>query len=304
LDVIVPAANAAAWIGDAIAAVKEQDYPNVSIIVAAADSATADEARRHGARVIDNPDGNTPAGLNRALADSDGEIVARVDAHSIIPPGYLTRAVATLLETGADNVGGMQIPVGKTTWERAIATAMASPLGAGDARYRIGGQAGPVETVYLGVFRRSSVERVGGFDEAFKRNQDYELNHRIRKNGGMVWFDPNLKVGYRPRGSLSALRRQYFQYGRAKRAFARKHLGGLRWRQLAPPTLVIVLISSLLAALIIPLLLLVPTAYLFTLMLAAAREARGTETAPWRLAAAWATMHIAWGTGFLSGSRA
>ncbi len=141
----------------------------------------------------------------------------------------------------------MQVPVGNTASEKAIAAAMSSRLGAGDARYRIGGKAGPADTVYLGVFLRSTLERLGGYDEHFDRNQDYELNQRIRDSGGTVWFDPDLEVSYRPRGSLSALARQYFDYGRWKREFARHHPGSLRPRQLAPPLLVTGLVVAILA---------------------------------------------------------
>ena len=108
-----------------------------------------------------------------------------MDAHSVIPPGYLDRAVQILIDTGADVVGGMQVPVGRTAWEKAIAAAMSSRLGAGDARYRIGGKPGRADTVYLGVFRKSTLERLGGYDEHFDRNQDYELNQRIRDSGGI-----------------------------------------------------------------------------------------------------------------------
>jgi hypothetical protein len=207
--------------------------------------------------------------------------------------------VETLLRTGAVNVGGMQVPVGETFWERAIAAAMASPLGAGDARYRTGGKEGPAETAYLGVFDREKLEALGGYDPAFARNQDYELNHRIIESGGIVWFDPELKVRYRPRGSLGDLWSQYFQYGQAKKRFARTHPSSLRWRQLAPPLLVIGLLISTVASFVSPWALAVPASYLASLIV-------GTTTMPRRLHSnigtvpALATMHIAWGLGFLS----
>ncbi len=159
------------------------------------------------------------------------------------------------------------MPVGVSGWERAIAAAMSSRFGAGDARYRIGGDAGPAETVYLGVFKRSTLERLGGYDEHFARNQDYELNHRIRQSGGLVWFEPSLQVVYRPRGSLAALASQYFQYGAWKREFARRHPGSLRWRQLAPPLAVLALALSLPAAIWWRPALLAPLAYLLALAL-------------------------------------
>lgn len=299
VSVVVPALDAADKIGEALRSIDEQDYPKiVEVIVAAGDEATGETATGLGATVVDNPSGRTPNGLNLAIAKATGEVVVRCDAQSILPKGYVSRAVETMRRSGATNVGGMQVPVGVTFWERAIAAAMASPLGAGDARYRTGGEAGPVETVYLGVFERTTLERLGGFDEEFQRNQDYELNHRILESGGVVWFDPELRVEYRPRGSLRELWSQYLQYGRAKKLFAARHPHGLRWRQLAPPLLVIGLLLGLIAGLVWPWAFLIPGLYVGALVV-------GVATMPRRLGAnpgtipALATMHVAWGLGFL-----
>jgi glycosyltransferase involved in cell wall biosynthesis len=301
IDVIIPAANAAGWIGQAIEAVKSQGYPGLgTIVVASLDDDTADVARSHGAVVVPNPTGRTPTGLNLALAATSAEFVARVDAHSVIPPGYLERAVAILVETNADNVGGMQLPAGDRLWEKAIAAAMSSPLGAGDARYRIGGDAGPADTVYLGVFRRSTLERLGGFDESFERNQDFELNHRIRETGGVVWFDPELRVVYRPRGSLRQLARQYFQYGRWKRYFSRRHPRSLRWRQLAPPLLVVILAITLAAGFWWRPAWIVAGGYLVTLLAGAVAQIPRFGFSALGMVPALAIMHFCWGLGFLS----
>jgi hypothetical protein len=188
----------------------------------------------------------------------------------------------------------MQVPVGTTYWERGIAAAMSSPLGAGDARYRTGGSEGPTETVYLGVFDKEQIEDLGGFDPEFARNQDYELNHRIIESGGIVWFDPTLQVEYRPRGSLKELWSQYYQYGRAKKRFARRHPGSLRWRQLAPPLLVICLLLSLVAALWFPWALTLPAGYAIGLTLGTFLTRGNAGTIP-----ALGVMHISWGLGFL-----
>lgn len=300
VSVIIPARDASATLPGAISAIEDQTYPEiVEIVVAAADPATTEAAARAGVVVVDNPEGTTPAGLNAALAAGKGDVVVRCDAHATLPPGYVARAVETLLRTGADNVGGMQVPVGESDWERAIAAAMSSPLGAGDSRHRIGGEEGPAETVYLGVFRRDTLERLGGYDERFLRNQDYELNHRIIASGGMVWFDPELAVTYRPRGSLRALAHQYFLYGSAKRLFSRVHPGSLRWRQLAPPLLVLVLVGSLVTSIWYPVTLVIPVAYGVALLIAGI----GTRANALRTAAALATLHLYWGMGFLSQRR-
>jgi len=296
VSVIIPARDAAGSLRVALKAVAKQTYPEIlEVVVAAADDESAAEARANGATVVENPAGTTPRGLNLALAASKGEIVVRCDAQSIIPPDYVARVVATLERTSAANVGGMQVPVGDTPWENAIAAAMSSPWGAGDARYRVGGEEGPVETVYLGAFRRSAIERIGGFDESFLRTQDYELNHRLIETGAIVWFDPTLKVGYRPRGSLGALARQYYEYGRAKRQFSRKHPGSLHPRQLAPPLLLVALVASVITSVWTPVALVVPALYVVSLVLASIP----TQGDAMRTAMALGTMHLAWGSGFI-----
>ncbi len=280
---------------NALASIERQTYPNIiEVIVAAADEASA--AAAVGATVVRNPSGSTPVALNLGIAESKGEVVVRCDAQSVLPPDYVARAVATLTRTGAANVGGMQVPVGQTSWEKAIAAAMSSPFGAGDARYRIGGEEGPVETVYLGVFRREALGRAGGFDEGFVRNQDYELNHRLIEMGEVVWFDPGLEVRYRPRGTLGGLARQYFDYGRAKRQFARSHPASLRWRQLAAPLLMLLLLAALIVSVWAPLALLLPLGYLVGLLVVGLSSRAGAG----RVALALATMHLSWGWGFLS----
>lgn len=302
VSVIIPARDSADSLGRALEAIARQTYPNIlEVVVAAADHESAQVARDHGARVVENPEGLTPIALNRAIAASTGDIVLRCDSRSVLPPTYAERAVDTMQRTGADVVGGMQVPTGLSYWEKAIAAAMSSPLGAGDARYRLGGEEGPVETVYLGVFKRSILDRVGGFDESFVRTQDYELNHRVIESGGVVWFDPELRVEYRPRGSLRALARQYFDYGKAKRRFDRKHPGNLKWRQLAAPGVVVALVASLALAPMWPAVLSVPAVYLAALVLAALGQAPRARSAALGVPAALLTMHITWGLGFLVG---
>lgn len=304
VSIIVPAARAEATLPDALESISSQDYSNiVEVVVAAADPASASVAHAAGVSVVENPTGKTAPGLNLAIAASTGEVIVRVDSHARIPRDYVSRAVATILETGAQNVGGMQVPVGNGFWERAIAAAMSSPAGAGDARYRIGGRPGPVETVYLGTYRRSTLDDLGGFDEEFVRHQDYELNERIRQAGGTVWFNPDLRVEYQPRGSLPVLAGQYFEYGSWKRWFARSHPGSLRVRQIIPPVFFGILILSLLLAIVWPQFLLFPVAYLLGLVVAAIGTIRSSKAAFVGVPLALAVMHLSWGAGFLVGQR-
>jgi glycosyltransferase involved in cell wall biosynthesis len=308
VSVVVPARNDAADLPKAIDAVLAEAYPGeLEVVVAVGPSGDRTEqvaldlaARHPVVRVVANPEGRTPSALNRAIDASSHGIVARVDARSVIRHGYLERAVRRLGETGAGNVGGVQDAVGQTTFERAVAAAMRSPLGTGGARYRGSGSAGPVDTVYLGVFRRDALDAVGRFDESLERNQDYELNWRLRAAGWSVWFDPALTVAYRPRGSLRAVARQYADYGRWKCEVLRRHPRSVRMRQLLPPIVVAVLATSTAAALVWPGALTIPVAYAALIgpggVALTRREPMAVRL---RVPAVLAAMHLAWGGAFL-----
>lgn len=305
--VVIPARDSAATLAAAVASVTRQD-PAVPIVIAVGPSndatvqvAAALAADNPSVRVVDNPGGSTPAALNRALEHCDRPIVVRLDAHAQLPEGYLevTRDVLGAHPEAA-NVGGRQVPAAEAGFAAAAAAAMRSPLGAGGAAYRTGSTAGPTDTVYLGVFRREALEEVGRFDERLVRNQDYELNIRLRKAGWTVWFDPRLEVMYRPRATVRGLARQYLDYGRYRRLTARLHPGTLRIRQLVAPLLVLGLAGAGFVALAasswVPLV--AVAAYAVLLLVAGlVADARRTPS----VALALATMHVCWGVGFLIG---
>jgi hypothetical protein len=303
----------------------------VVLAVAPSSDATARIARQLAAAdsrvtVVDNPSGRIPAGNNAAIKASRFPVVARVDGHALLPPGYLKLAVQTLAQTGADDVGGIMAAEGVTPFEQAVAWAMTSPAGVGRAAFHTGGQPGPADTVYLGVYRRVALERVGGYDEAYQRAEDWEMNHRIRRAGGLVWFEPRLRVTYRPRGSVRALALQYFNYGRWRRVVSREHPGTVSLRYLAPPAVVLAMAAGLaagVAGLAVALAgpaggipagkaglawlmmgFVVPAGYLAGILGVtgvAARKLPGRVLA--RLPAALVTMHVCWGIGFLTSPR-
>jgi succinoglycan biosynthesis protein ExoA len=258
-------------------------------------------------RSVRNPDpaGSTPAGLNAALAATRHPVVVRIDGHSLLPREYIRIAVETMRETGADNVGGIMAAEGVSAFEQAVARAMTSRLGVGNASFHTGGEAGEADTVYLGVFRRSALERVGGYDETFLRAQDWEMNLRIRRTGGLVWFQPQLKVAYRPRSTVRTLGRQYFHYGRWRRVVMRRHEGTVNFRYLAPPIALggVVLGLGLVAAGIWVGAVL-PVGYAAAVTVGSAIEGRGLPPRAWaQLPLVTATMHLSWGAGFLSSPR-
>jgi GT2 family glycosyltransferase len=239
----MPVLNEECYLAESAQHILTQDYPGeLELILAVGPSRdrTTEIAKRIAAAdsrvtVVDNPTGKIPSAINAAVKAARHAVIARVDGHALLPPGYLRRAVATLAETGAVNVGGIMAAEGETPFQQAVAWAMTSPFGVGVSRFHTGGCAGPVDTVYLGVFRREAIERAGGYDEEYLRAEDWELNHRIRQAGGLIWFQPAMRVTYRPRATVVRLGSQYFQYGRWRRVVGRQHSGTTNLRYLAPP---------------------------------------------------------------------
>jgi hypothetical protein len=232
----------------------------------------------------------------------------------MIPADYVSTGVEVLEETGADNVGGIMAAEGTTDLECAVARAMTSKFGVGGASFHVGGEPGAALTVYLGCFRREALDRVGGYDESMERAQDWEMNLRIRQTGGVVWFTPRMEVTYRPRPTISSLARQYHDYGRWRREVARRHPDTLSLRYLAAPVAVLgIAIGVVLgvAGLVTGIGWLAflgfaaPACYLLANLAASAQSMRAAPRLPWRsarwLPAVYATMHGAWGVGFLRG---
>ena len=306
VSVVIPARNAEGTICAALDPILAQDYPgDVEVLVADG----SDDVRMQRliatsyptVRVVPNPDRITPVGLNRAIEASGGDVIVRCDAHAVMPPGYIRRAVETMQHTGSAVVGGFQAPVGDTAVGRAVGIAMTCPLGAGDSRYKVGGPEGPTDMVYLGVFRRSAIEEVGGFDETLLANEDYELNWRLRDRGETVWLDTGLSVRYLPRRTIGALARQYFNYGRWKSVMLSRNPRSVRWRQLVAPALVCSLAASFLAAAagIWQLAAVAPSVYLLVLLAGSLLVGlRRGASAAFLLPAVLATMHLSWGVGF------
>lgn len=305
----MPVRNEASNLARAVAAIRRQDYPGaMTICLAVAPSTDGTErtatmlaAEDPAVVLVDNPVGTTPAGLNAAIRATTEPIVVRVDGHSQLSAGYVRHAVETMRRTGAVNVGGIQQAEGDTVFERAVAAAMTSRFGTGDAQFHYGGRPGPTDTVYLGVFRRTALEEAGGFDEELVRNQDYELNIRLRRAGGIVWFDPNMTARYRPRGTLGGLARQYFEYGRWKREVLRRHPGSLRWRQAVPPLAIGAVVAGLGLGRWWRPALLAPAAYAGAIGAASVHAGHRQREIVVRLLAIFPTMHGSWVAGLLAG---
>ena len=158
VSVILPVINEEPHLAESISAILAQDYSGAfEVILALGPSSdrTNEVAQDLAAcdsriKLVENPSGKTAAGLNLAIAASDNPVIVRVDGHAKVPNNYLSLAVLILRETGAVNVGGVMAAEGITQFEIAVSRAMRSPLGVGASRFHTGGEAGEVDTVYLG----------------------------------------------------------------------------------------------------------------------------------------------------------
>ncbi|MGW7521756.1 glycosyltransferase family 2 protein [Streptomyces sp. NPDC054796] len=313
VSVIMPVLNEERHLRSSVRHILEQEYDGeLEIVIALGPSEDrtdeiAAELVREDPRVrtVPNPTGRTPAALNAAIKASRHPVVVRVDGHGMLSPDYISTAVRLLEETGAANVGGIMHAEGENDWEHAVAAAMTSKIGVGNAAFHTGGAAQKADTVYLGVFRREVLERQGGYNEEFIRAQDWELNYRIREAGGLVWFSPDLRVSYRPRPSVRALAKQYKNYGRWRHVVARYHSGSINLRYLAPPTAVCFVAAGAVVGIVLtPWGFLAPAAYLAAITVGSLPAGKGLPFgARVRIPLALATMHMSWGWGFLTSPR-
>ena len=305
---ILPILNEERDLENCVSAILQQDYlgsieiilalgPSIDKTTQIANTIAAGDTR---IKLVDNPSGQTAVGLNLAIKSSSHEIICRIDGHSEIESDYIKTAVLIMQETGAVNVGGLMHANSEFGLQRTIAQAMRSKLGVGPSKFHTGGKAGAADTVYLGVFKKSAIIAAGGFDERYIRAQDWELNHRMRKQGGLIWFDPRLIVTYRPRNSFSKLAKQYFQYGRWRRVIARQHPQTVNFRYLAPPIAVVITLISIVGGLFMNPIFILPTLTYLTLLLiggfVVGRKLIDRLLMPFVLA----TMHFSWGVGFLT----
>jgi len=317
VSVVMPVLNEERYLADAVAAVLDNGYAGPLELVIALGPSTdgTDEiahrlAADHRVRLVDNPTGATPSGLNLAIAATTGDVIIRVDGHTRFPRGYIADAVAALERTGAGNVGGRMVPQSDAVLGKAIAVAMSSPWGIGGAGHRVGGAEGAAHSVFLGSFRREALAAVGGFDEHFRRAQDWELNYRLRHAGFDVWFVPTMQVPYEPRRSWRALARQFHDSGRWRREVVRVHPDSRSARYLAAPVVTVAvgvgIVFAVLGAITslwwLTAAALLPVGYAAGVIVASLTH---TRDLPLRslllLPGVLATMHLAWGTGYLRG---
>ena len=318
VSIIIPCYNEQATIRDTLEAFYSQTFPRDELEIVIADGMSTDGTRSEIATfadshpdlqiaVAENPSRSIPSALNCALQEAQGEIIVRFDAHAVPYPDYVERCVADLEAGLGENVGGIwEIHPGAQTWiSKSIAAAASHPLGVGDAFYRHADTAAQVDTVPFGAFKRELLALIGFFDESLLANEDYEFNARIRKSGGRIWLDPSIRSVYFARPTLGRLATQYNRYGFWKWRMLRRYPGTLRWRQALPPLFVASLIFGGILAIFVPIFRILLAAevliYIFVLGAVGFQNAvvKNKAYLTIGLPLAIATMHIAWGAGFL-----
>ena len=312
VTVVIPVRNEERYLAGCLDSVLTNDYPQDFLQILVIDGMSTDRSReivreyagRHSAvSLLDNPSRIAAAGLNVGLREAKGDIIVRVDAHTVCEPDYVRTCVELLETTGAANVGGVQRAVGTGYLSEAIAVGTTTPFGIGGAPFRHVKVPMWVHTVYLGAWRRSTLEALGGFDEEWVANQDYELNIRLQQAGGRILLSPDIRCWYNVRPTLKALAWQWLRYGFWKVKTLVAYPESLRWRQLAPPALVAAMIVSVgLLFVSWRLAMIVPVLYLGANLLAATWTASRRGWRYWPLLLlVFATIHLSWGAGFLGG---
>lgn len=318
VSIIIPCYNEQDTICKLLEAIYAQTFPRIDLEVVIADGLSTDGTRSQiesfsnshpnlHIAVVDNLPRSIPMALNCALKESKGEIIVRLDAHSMPYPDYIERCVADLQAGLGENVGGIwEIHPGAQSWvAQSIAMAASNPLGVGDALYRHADKAALVDTVPFGAFKRELLALIGFYDESLLTNEDYEFNARIRKSGGKVWLNPSIRSVYFARPTLALLAKQYARYGYWKWRMLRRYPETLRWRQGLPPLFALSLIGGTVLAVFLPIFRVLLAAEILIYLIAL--SAGGVQAALKNkkvslvvgLPIAIATMHIAWGMGFL-----
>jgi cellulose synthase/poly-beta-1,6-N-acetylglucosamine synthase-like glycosyltransferase len=291
-----------------------QDYPRDRFEVLVIDGESTDRSRDlaqqftladdFDVRILDNPARKTAPGLNIGLEAARGEVIVRVDAHAEVAPDFLSQSIAALRETDADAVGGPIESVAEGLVGEAIALAMSSPFGVGNAAFRYSRRPQYTDTVAFAAYRRDVFERIGGFAEDIDFGEDDEFNYRLGDAGGRIFLSPTIRSVYHTRSSLPALFRQYRAYGRAKVQVLRRHPAQARLRQFVPASFVGVLGGlSLASPFVRPLRRALPLVMGLYLLATVAASLQIASTRGWRYAPvlpiAFACLHVSYGLGFL-----
>jgi len=315
ITVIIPMRNEEKFIEKCLLTLLSNDYPNDLMEIIVVDGNSDDSSRKIVKEIskkhpnillLNNEKKIVPTAMNIGIKKASGEIIIRLDSHSEYAPDYISKCVEYSQKTGAENVGGPMVAVGRSFFEKAVALATSTPFGVGNSKGRFEDTEGYYKAVYLGAYRKEVFRKIGLFDEELVRNQDEELNWRLIKNGGKIYITPNIKSYYYPRSTLKRLWKQYYEYGFWKVRLLQKHTNMMELRHFVPATMVAAFITALLLSLFRPsfiyIIILAAAVYLSANLLACIRVLKKEG---WKyflvMPAVFSTLHFSYGTGFLIG---
>jgi cellulose synthase/poly-beta-1,6-N-acetylglucosamine synthase-like glycosyltransferase len=318
ISIIIPCRNEEKYIDQVLKSVVNQDYPRdqveVFVIDGMSEDGTRDILKQYSEKysfikIIDNTKKIVSSALNIGIRNAKGDVIIRMDAHSIYEKLYISKCIKYLYDFNVDNVGGIWVTLSgvDTITANAIVLALSHPFGVGNSYFRIGSKEPRyVDTVPFGCYKREVFDRIGFFDEDLIRNQDDEFNLRLIKSGGKILLVPEIVSHYFARESVLKLWRMYFQYGYFKPLVVVKIGAVLTWRQLVPASFVftlavtgifsIILEPVQLAFILVVVLYLVVNVY-FSLLLALKKGLKYFCVLP----CIFVAIHFSYGTGYIKG---
>ena len=312
VSVVVPIYNEELYIKNCLLSLINQDYPKNCYEIIVVDGNSTDNSgeivtslmkKYSSIKIYNNPKRITPISFNIGIEKSRGEIIIFVGAHAICENDYINQCVSLLNNSDASNVGGIQNAVGSDYVSNAISYAMTSPFGVGNAYYHFSKKETYVDSVWGGAFRKETLIKLGCFNETYIKNQDYELNYRLRKMGGKIFLSPKIKYKYFVRNSIKKLASQYFKYGFWKVKTINEHLDSMVLRQMIPPVFAISLIISIILLLLnLSIGFFIPMLYflinlLFSVQISFTKGLKYILILP----IIFFTIHVSWGIGFIFG---
>jgi len=315
----MPVRNEEEYIRASLESLVDQSYPASECEIIVVDGRSSDrtreiieEVRERNPRVrcLDNPAGIVPTAMNVGIRAARGEVIIRADGHTVCPRDYASNCIKYLEQTGADNVGGpcLTVAADKSFGARLVAAILSSPFGVGDSKFRTSSKEGFVDTVPFGAFRRKLFERVGMYNEKLIRNQDNDLNARIRTAGGTIYLTPALTTHYHPVKSFLGLLKYAFTTSKWHIFTLRENRESMGLRHLVPALFLIILLLLLPASvmsvyakgfLVAMMCVYILTGFYFSL------RAKAEDNLDVALVQPFATFcfHIAYGAGTLFGLR-
>lgn len=262
VSVVVPVFNEEKYIENFISSLLEQDYPQKLMEWIFVDGNSTDRTKDiiekfqtdypHLIKLYINSHKTVPYAMNIGINASKGKYIVRLDAHSQYAKDYISKCILYLNITDADNVGGVVETKSKGYVGKAIALMLSSKFGVGNSLFRVDGKSGYVDTVPFGAFKRETFDKYGMYDVRLTRNQDYEMNYRIRKNGGKIYMSEEIRLTYFCRETIDGITKMAFQNGKWNIITMKLCPGSMSIRHFVPLVYVLSLIILSILSLLVP----------------------------------------------------